>query len=215
MRSPNTLLLVAVLCLLNYRCTGTDFVGSGGSSETVNAQLSVSDSTLQVQVEDSKESYSLQVFSPDYRPDYRSGYTATAEQNGSKPLQWTAPHSGRFNILIHNEFMSRACFVTGLSVKNDTTYTVTCSIAPTRSLQGVLAKRDSTLADEQYAITVIGSPFFTTSDKQSDFILEHIPYSTVTLNIRPVENKLFSPTVQYQLTASVLKTVGNVRLVLP
>lgn len=213
MKFPTTLLVLFTGVVLHQCSVNT--VETGGSSETVNAQLSVSDTIVHVQVEDNTTTFSMEIFSPDYRPDYRYGYTSTAEQNGSEALEWAAPYSGNFNILIHNESINSACFITGLPVGNDTAYTISSTISPTRSLQGVLARRDSTPADEQYVIAVTGSPFFTTSNEQSNFTLNHIPHSSFTLNVRPVETRLFSSTVQYQLSASTLKMTGDVRLVIP
>lgn len=213
MKFPTTLLVLISVSIM-HSCT-TDTVNQGGSSETVNVQLSVSDTTVYVQIEDNNSSYSMEIFSPDYRPDYKYGYSSTAEPGGSDALRWSAPGMGNYNILIHNESKNTACFITGLPVGNDTTYTISSWIAPTRSLQGVLAKHDSTLADEQYVIAVPGSPFFTVSNKQSNFTLNHIPHNTFTLNVRPVETKLFSSTVQYLLPASILKTTSGVRLVIP
>jgi hypothetical protein len=212
-------LLAPILCILFVMastCSAPSTVGNGGSSETVNAEINIQDTTVQIVFEaNSPVNATAQFFSPDYRPYNKLGYSSDVITSTSTGLQWRAPNAGVFNIYIRDTSSGRAFFIEHISLQKDTSYTIHRPSGTITAISGKLITTDSSCVNNPYIVSINGSPFFTTSDENGDFELEYIPEGTTSLFVREDAHRLFVKTAQYRIPYDATVQFGEGRIIVP
>jgi hypothetical protein len=75
--------------LLLQHCSETALTGNGGASETVNAKVMITDTTVSVMVDESDNGkLSMRIFSPDYRPYEKRGFTDSVPAIAGYEARW-------------------------------------------------------------------------------------------------------------------------------
>ena len=212
MKRQLPVLTFSTVLIMFLNCSAPSTVGNGGSSETVNALVTVEDSTIHIGIETSSAAtFTMQFFAPDYRPASVLGYSSEI----LPAQQWSAPYQGQFNLLIRDTASVRACFIEKLSLKKDTSYSCIGKIKTTAVISGSLITIDSTTPHIPYIVAINGSPFFTTSDENGNFKFEYIPEGPTTMSVREDTHRLFVKTAQYRIPVGTFEQSGILKIIIP
>lgn len=185
-----------------FFCSEMSVAGNGGSSETINAKIILSD-TLVSLIDDKGDAtgLTLEAFSTDYKPYENVGYTATLD-NDIKGQVLKLPSAGEYNFLVRNREKNLTGFIKNVQVFHGTKDSVSCVLTSGSSVNGKLISQDSDSLDEQYAISIYGSPFVCVTDKKLGFSMNMLPGGNYTMSVRPVGRRLFIATARYTFSAS-------------
>jgi len=194
-----------------FHCGEMPVAGNGGSSETINAQLIISDTLALVTDEHGNSSeLVLEAFSSDYHPYEKSGYTASAE---GKSL--ALPHEGTYNFLLRNRENSCRGFVRNVTVAPGGGDSITCILTGGSSVDGRLVAGGSALPDDQYIVSIYGSPFISVTDASKKFTLNGVPVGSYTMNVRPAGKRLFIAAARYTFTTDTTGRRTVLEVVVP
>jgi hypothetical protein len=195
--------LLCALSLLFY-CSNITTTGNGGSSQTVNAQIIVIDTTARIIIDDTAaEKRGLHVYAKDYMPAEKIGYADSIESVGSAALSWKAPKQDRFHFLITLQPSGSACFLMDIALKKGACDTIACKLGPCRDIIGSLAPKDSTSAlfrpFERYSLSIFGSPFSAITDSSCGFVMKSVPFGGYTISVRPLSKTMMIHTIDYSV----------------
>ncbi len=201
-------------------CGDAALTGTGGSSQTINATVHISDTTMSVSAEDTAvKLLLLHAFSQGYRPYDKIGQADSIASVEQPALSWKAPQQGRFNFLITAKPSGSACFLQNITLQKGAANTIRCTLGPCRNIAGVLAPPDCTPAplfgSERYAISILGSPFFATTDSLLGFVIGNLPYGGYTISVRLLAQKPLISAIEYSIDIDSLFGNKQVRMVLP
>jgi hypothetical protein len=182
-------------------CSEMSVAGNGGSSETINAKVIVSDTIVSVTDNNGDEvSLILEAFSSDYKPYEKIGYSAILDNDKDKVLE--LPSAGDYNFLIRNREGNLTGFIKDVKVLHGAKDSATCVLTTGSSVNGRLISQGSDSLDEQYAVSIYGSPFICVTDKERAFSMKTIPDGSYTMSVRPIGKRLFIATARYTFTTS-------------
>lgn len=188
--------------------------GNGGSSETVNAKVTIKDTTVSVIVEkDSVQSLTAHLFSPLYKPFEQTGYADSFFCTGQK-ITISTPQSGSYNLLLTLNRSEMICFLQGLVLGDAADTTVECKLSAPHQVTGRIQPEDHTPSGEQYVLSIFGSPFFAVSDSVSRFSFSGLPQSDLLITATPMAARLFIPKFEYYLAAEQVG-MSKLKLLLP
>jgi hypothetical protein len=188
--------------------------GNGGSSETVNARVIITDSVVFL-TEDRENCTGLvmEIFSSNYRPFEKSGYTSKIISDRSG-CSVALPAEGIYNFFIYSMEKKLSCFVHNQEIKkgsHDTTHYVLSSQC---LVDGNLVSHDNA-ASVKYIVSVTGSPFVSITDETKTFSLGPVPRGTFTLTVRPKEQRLFISNAQYEFRINEIADKAQLNILLP
>ena len=208
-----------VACALSFllQCSTITTTGTGGSSQTVNAQIIVIDTTARVIIDDTvRGKRGLHVYAKNYLPGERIGYADSIESVGPAILSWNAPKQDCFHFLITLQPSGSACFLMNIALKKGVNDTIACKLGPCRDIIGSLAPRDAASAlfqpFERYCLSIFGSPFSAITDSACGFVMKNVPLGGYTVSVRPLSKKISIHTIDYQVMIDSL--FGNEQLLM-
>lgn len=182
-------------------CGEMSVAGNGGSSETINAKVIVSDTLVSVTDGKSNETgLILETYSSDYRPYEKIGYSAVLDNSKDKVLK--LPSVGEYNFLVRNREYNLAGFVKNIKVLHGVIDSTTCVLTTGSSVNGKLVSQGNDSLDEQYAVSIYGSPFVCVTDKKQAFSMKTVPDGSYTMSVRPIGKRLFIATARYTFSTS-------------
>jgi hypothetical protein len=206
---------VLFLCS-NLALTGT----SGGASQTINAKVTVSDSVVCVAAEGADtRRLSMRVFSGNYLPYEKTGFTDSITADAAALPPWRAPSQGSFSFLITAAPSGCATLLQDITLKPGVRDTVRCKLGPCRDLAGALLAGDSGAyagrQDVRFALSVFGSPFAAVSDSSAGFVMKNMPYGRYTIRVRSLSKRIMISTIDYPVTVDSLVGRKQVHFMLP
>jgi hypothetical protein len=205
--------LIAVSNL--FYCT-TDVTGAGGSSETLNAKVTISDTALSVTIEEKTvESLKLHLFSLDYKPYETTGIHDSCEITHSNYLQWKSPHQGSFNALITTGNVDLSCFSQNINIGGGIDTVLHLSLKPSLKISGKIVTSRGKPLQESYLVSIYGSPFYTLTDNNNNFSFDKIPGGQFTFSVHPSGRRLFMRTSDFFLITDSLRENSRLQLSLP
>jgi hypothetical protein len=215
-RGRDQLFLACALPLL-FHCSDIATTGNGGSSQTVNAQVIVIDTTASVVIDDTTAGKrALHVYAKDYMPGEGIGYADSVESATAAVLLWNAPNQDCFHFLITLEPSGSACFLMDITLKKGARDTIACTLGPCRDIIGALAPRDSAsalfLPLERYSLSIFGSPFCAVTDSASGFVMKNVPLGGYTISVRSLSKRMILHTIDYSVMIDSL--FGNEQLLM-
>jgi hypothetical protein len=204
----------AVLSSLLY-CSEMAVSGGGGSSETINAKVIITDTVATV-VDDhgTGSGLVLEAYSADYRPYEKTGLAkkSSADQN-VKTI--SLPTTGNYNILVRNEEKNLVCFIQNVHIGKGTADSILCQLSSGRYVGGKVISQKGDTIKGTFVISVQGSPFMCITDDKKEFTLKEIPGGTFTMIVRPKEQRLFIANAKYQITINDTENEKVLNVMLP
>jgi hypothetical protein len=182
-------------------CSEMSIAGNGGSSETINAKVIVSDTLVSI-TDDKGDGTGLilEAFSSDYRPYEKTGYTAILDNGKDQVLK--LPSAGAYNFLIRNSEHNLTGFISNILLNHGMKDSITCTLTSGSSVNGRLISQDSDSLNQQYAVSIYGSPFVCVTDKKQEFSMKTLPDGSYTMSVRPVGKRLFITTARYTFSTN-------------
>ena len=215
-RNGRFLLVCAVAPLLH--CSDLATTGTGGSSQTINAQVIFIDTAVSVSADDTAgRGLALHVYSADYLPYEKIGYADSVAADAPTVLYWKAPMQRSFNFLITEKPSGSACFLRDIALKKGSHDTIRCKLGPCRDITGFIMPSDPGRQppDERYALSIFGSPFFTITDSTSGFTMRNIPDGGYTVSVRSMTKRIMISTIDYPLAVDSLFGKKQLLMLLP
>ena len=196
-------------------CGDSVITGNGGSSETVNAKVAITDTLVSVIVTDAGNGpLRMHIFSSNYRPFNKSGFNDSVTGGMADTLHWYAPVAGTYNLLLRSEAAGAACFIHGVSLDQGAVDTLDCTLGGCGRLSGILAVSDSSIINERYSLSIFGSPFYGMSDSLGRFLIEAVPPGEYTLSVRSTAKRLFVAASDYMVTAEAFDPSTRLRIMI-
>lgn len=197
------IIIASLACLVvgALFCSEMSVAGNGGSSETINAKIIVSDTLVSV-TDDKGDGTGLilEAYATDYKPYEKVGYTATLDNGKEHILK--LPSSGKYNFLVRSRDGTLAGFIYNIQLLPGTNDSVNCTLTSGTHVNGKLISQNSDSLNEQYAVFICGSPFVSVTDENQAFSMKTIPDGSYTMSVRPVGKRLFITTARYAFTTS-------------
>jgi hypothetical protein len=213
-----TKLVTAILCftvIIVFQCTGPTEIGKGGTSETVNAKVIFTDTTIAVIHNGTVgDKFSLNIYSTSFKPYENYGFIDSVVNSISDTLHWIAPSNGDYNILLKASPWGDACFLRDITLTSGMLDTIDCVLGPCFNLIGVVEPGDSGVISENYALSIYGTPFFAVVDSLNHFAINGVPSGIYTLSLRSTTKRLFKSTLNYSITADSIRPTTNLRLLI-
>lgn len=211
----NLAIFTAALLLTILFCSQDSLTGNGGSSETVNAKIIVSDTLVTVAFgNDTSEPVALYAFAPDYRPYEKTGYCDSVKGYGGT-ARLAVPSRGTYNLLVAAGSKKHSCYLPSVNFTKDAPDTLEGVLVTAESISGELLASDASVKQEPYVISIFGSPFYAVSDETSHFTLDSLPKNTYTLSVRARAKRLFLATSNYTITREVFNQSTSIQVILP
>jgi hypothetical protein len=211
--------VLALLCFTfsaAIQCSSPTLAGKGGSSETVNAQIIIHDTTVIVTSKDPMaKGLSFNVYSAAYRPYENYGYADSVADSASRSLQWNAPSQGNFCFLLKAMPAGSACFLADIALTRGMIDTIDCVCGPSHDLVGRVELEDSAAVTENYALSIYGSPFYAVTDSLQRFAIRNVPLGSYTLSVRSLAKRLFISTDDYLINTGNFGATTNLRILMP
>lgn len=207
-------LFILVNFTLLQRCTEMSAIGNGGSSETVNAKVVLHDTFITVMVDRTENSgIELHVVATNYQPYERSGiYRSCTVKEDSATI--SVPALKSYNLFISSAD-SMSGFLAALPVLPNASDTVTCTLSRAGTVTGKLEPMPGKILDDSYAVSIVGSPFFSSTDDSHAFVFSSIPAGNYTISVRPKMKRLFLVTAKYAFTAGEGYRNTDLQITLP
>jgi hypothetical protein len=215
MNSRTFIVRFALFTLISINCSELSVSGNGGSSETVNAKVIITDTVVTL-INDSGSSSGLamEVFSTNYRPYEKNGFTAKVE-TGKTSGALALPSDGIYNFLIYSEELNLSCFIRNKAVQEGSRDTTACVLSSKCMVDGKLVSKNEKVIDKRYIISVQGTPFIGISDESRGFTLGAIPRGSFTLTVRPKDQRLFIANTNYEFKIDEIIEKAQLDIVLP
>ncbi|HEX2958186.1 MAG TPA: hypothetical protein VHO70_15235 [Chitinispirillaceae bacterium] len=192
------------VCALS--CSETPVAGNGGSSETINAKIIITDTMVSVTDDKADETVlTLEAFSIDYRPYENTGYIARLDSDVKKQVL-KLPAAGYYNFLVTCREQNLTGFISNVEVLHDAKNRVTCTLTSGTKVAGWLKTQGTHSLNEQYAVSIYGSPFVCVTDNKQSFSMGLLPDGNYTMSIRPVGKRFLISSARYNFS-----TIDNSR----
>lgn len=215
MKSCTLITSFTLLTFLVLHCADMSISGNGGSSETVNAKVIISDTVAALtDYQGNGSGLIMEVFSTDYRPYEKSGFRTKTEK-GKDAGAVALPSGGMYNFHIYSEEKKLSCFITNRRIKNGTADTLTCTLLSECIVDGKLVSGNEIVSDKRYVLSVPGSPFICISDEKQQFTFGAIPRGSFSLAVRPKEQRLLIAQAKYVFKIDEISERTRLDIVLP
>ncbi len=196
------------------RCGQLVSAGNGGSSETVNAKVTVIDTVVCIEAENTgAEPLRAGFFSSDYNPFHRSGTADSVSDFSASTLLWGAPAAGVYNVIL--SLADRSCFLGGVTLVRGVSQTIPCRLAPAHTLAGNVVFSDSSEVTETYLLLIRGSPYYSVTGSFGSFAIPGVPRGNYTVTVRATARRLFAVSSDYRVITDVLGPATRLRIVVP
>lgn len=211
--TASRILAIFWFMLFAIQCSSPNIAGNGGSSETVNALVIVTDSTLLIDLKDGNdESLRVSIYSPDYNPYNDFGL---ADSFFGNDVPWTASGSGIYNLVATLKESGRTAFIAGCTLAAGVQDTISCSLNQPVCIEGIIKETETFAEADSYALSIIGSPFYAVTSQKGTFTFSALPEGLYQLSMRPVAGQFFlSPSI-YSINTSSFGKKGKITLIIP
>ncbi len=183
-----------IACIMAACGTQTTRSGDGGATETVNARVIVSDSTVTVNLtSDLAVLADVMIFGEDYNPINKTGFcdSATAVPAGGEAAFGRL--SGNYNVIVINRLTEASLAVGSISAGAAISDTITDTLASSGSLQGNVIYNDSLVAEKPIIqVYLRGTPYHAETDAGGAFQITAIPQGSYFLKA-VLSNKDINP----------------------
>lgn len=151
--------------------------GDGGATETVNARVIISDSTVAVTLISDTGIYADVIIADEnYNPVTQTGICDSATGIPEDSTVTFNNLNGRYNILIHNRFTQAAIAFRNIVAGAHNSDTITDTLNESGSVEGMVAINDTTRDIKSLVkVYIRGTPYFTQADSNGVFQLSGIP----------------------------------------
>lgn len=215
MKSCTLITSVILLTFLALHCGDMSISGNGGSSETVNAKVIITDTVaVLTDYQGNGSGLIMEVFSTDYRPYEKCGFRVKIEK-GKSGGSVALPSNGVYNFHIYSEEKKLSSFITNRTIKNGTVDTLICTLLSECIVDGKLVSGNETVSDKRYVLSVPGSPFICISDDKHQFTFGAIPRGSFSLAVRPKEQRLLIAQAKYVFNVDEITERTRLDIVLP
>jgi hypothetical protein len=207
-------LLLALALAPLFHCSDLAMTGNGGSSQTVNATVILSDTTVSIATEDTAvHNLALNAYSADYLPFEKIGYADSLAATPVKTIRWNAPNQNSFSFLLKANQGAVACLLQNIVLRKGAHETIACKLTSCRSVAGlVLPGATSAQQTGQYALSIAGSPFYSVTDSTRRFVMKNMPFGAYTIRVRSMTKHIMISTIDYSIAIDSL--FGNKQLVM-
>ncbi len=168
---------LAALCSITACGVQTVQGGDGGATETVNAKLIISDSTVTVTLTSDTAVYAdVMIFDENYNPVTQYGYSDSAAGIPNDSTVTFNNLNGRYNILIHNRFTQTAIAFRNIYAGADLSDTITDTLSESGLIKGLVTINDTANSAKPFIkVYIRGTPYVTQIDSIGFFRLSGIP----------------------------------------
>jgi hypothetical protein len=208
---------VQLFCaLVLVQCSRDPLSGNGGSSETVNASVILLDTTVSVAIDNPLvNGIEIHSYSPVYRPFEKRGFADHIAVEDSSTLTWQAPAQGTFSLLIKISPNGNACYLPNIMLQKGTDDTIRCALARCRDLSGTIVTLDSAAAQDNYSLSIFGTPFFAATDAGLGFTLKNLPAGNFLIVVQPIGKDYLPKSVYFRVEIDSVRSFSNFKVVMP
>ena len=198
-----------------FLCSEMSVSGNGGSSETLNAQIVITDTLAGIAIDkDAERPFIAQVFAADYRPYEKNGFTETVDSR-TAPATLSVPKAGVYNFLISLQNDNRACFMQQVSLLKGKTDTLQCTLSEKHAVSGHLVSSEAASVDEQYIVSIAGTPFVCATDDANSFSFDAVPAGSYTMTVQSASRRLFIAKTKYNFSTHDQEEETVLSVILP
>lgn len=221
MRRSFTAVAFSMVQIMFWSCSNLNSVDGGGSSETVNAKVIINDTTVTVSTQDQQtHSLSLHVYSSDYEPYSKSGYSDSATANGSEISSFRLPSAGSFSLLVSAKPSESAVLMTNMVFTHGAIDTIDCTLKARLNIKGFVQVKSSASDKTPYLVEIDGSPFYCLTDSTQRFSINGLPSGSFVLKLQKAEktnglSQLFKKSLVYNLVTENIGENTTVQLAIP
>ncbi|NLE01769.1 MAG: hypothetical protein GX640_18035 [Fibrobacter sp.] len=179
-----------ILIFMLYRCSGPSVVtGDGGATETVNAQVIITDTIISVKIDsDTLISADIMLFDINYNPAYQSGYKDSVHVTSKDTIITYKANPGIYNLLILTRENNKSLAVKNLNPGTGKQEVINDTLTPNGAIQGkIITGAFSNDNNIYFKLYITGTPFFTEVSNEN-FELSGIPAGTYHLEISMCSN---------------------------
>lgn len=173
-----------LVCLLSACGVQTTQGGDGGATETVNAQVIISDSTVAVTIKsDTAVLADIFIFNENYNPVTKIGFcdSITGVSTDSNAIFQSL--SGKYNLLILERLSQKSLLFNSVSAGALLSDTIDDTLCPEGSIEGKVIFRDPNSIDKNLVRVYLKGTFYHTgTDFDGTFQMQQIPKGTYLLN---------------------------------
>lgn len=171
--------IATLLTLCSITSCGVQTVqgGDGGATETVNAQVIISDSTVAVTITSDTEVYAdVMIFDDNYNSVTQNSYCDSATGIRADSTITFGKLNGNFNILIHNRLTQKSIAFRNISTDIRTSDTITDTLSASGLIEGKVVYNDTAMSIKPVIkVYIRGTPYCTEADSNGGFQLSGIP----------------------------------------
>lgn len=152
--------------------------GNGGATETVNAQITINDSTISVTITSQREILAdVILLSDSFNPLEKTVYNYSSNQLYKDTTVVFIIDSGKYNMFIMDRLSDKSLAVTNIISHTNYTYTSSDSLAKGGRIQGTVFLNNRP-AHDSVNVFLLGTPYCTTTDSSGTFFMENVPRGT-------------------------------------
>ncbi len=173
-----------LVCLLSACGVQTTQGGDGGATETVNAQVIISDSTVAVTIKsDTAVLADIFIFNENYNPVTKIGFCDSITGVSTDSNAVFQSLSGKYNLLILERFSQKSLLFNSVSAGALLSDTIDDTLCPEGSIEGKVIFRDPYNIDKNLVRVYLKGTFYHTgTDSDGTFQMQQIPKGTYLLN---------------------------------
>jgi hypothetical protein len=189
-----------IACILAACAIQTTQRGDGGATETVNARVIISDSTVTVNItSDTAALADIMIFGEDYNPIIKSGFCDSMMAISAGHEVTFRQLSGKYNVIIINRLTETSLAINSISAGPAVSDTITDTLSASGALEGNVFYNNSFNTEKPLIrVYLRGTPYHAETDTSGAFQIGAIPQgayfikSEVTLftnDINPKSNR--------------------------
>lgn len=169
-----------IACFLVSCGVQTTQNGDGGATETVNAQVIISDSTVAVKIASETEVLAdIMIFDNDYNPAIKKGFCDSVIAIPADSGVYFSKLSGKYNVIISNRLTQTSLAVNSIHVGASIADTIRDTLSCSGSIQGNVVYNKSFVSENSYIkVYISGTPYYTEADSSGAFLIQAIPPGT-------------------------------------
>lgn len=177
MNKINLSVALFILCIITACGIQMTQGGDGGATETVNARVIISDSTVEVTViSDTTVFADVMIFDEKYNPVTKTGYCDSAVGIRADSGIAFDKLSGTYNIIINNHPSQTQLSFNGIIAGSSKTDTLSDTLNTPGSIEGTVSfNKQSGIEKPSVMVFLSGTSFYTEADSMGRFQLQGIP----------------------------------------
>ena len=141
-----TIKIIFIWCsfLIMVQCSNLVTLDTGGgASETINAQITVSDTLVKFQFDkNGGRWFFIRIYSDQYRPQENISFADSIFCRDSNSATWISPVAGVFNFILKAQQLGKYSFISNVEVKQGVHDTIRC-ILSSQAFEGIVMQGPS------------------------------------------------------------------------